>query len=85
MKNIFKATIAVAVIAAIGLGSVKAYNSYTTELADNSLFSENVLAESECVIFYNGRVYVDCVGNEGNCTTKFGQVTITCAGRLRAI
>ncbi len=48
MKNIFKATLAVAAVAAIGMGSVKTYNNYTANNeTDNLLFTENVLALSD--------------------------------------
>lgn len=45
-KNFFKATLAVAAIATVGLGSYKAYGSYTAaNTADNDLLiAENVLA-----------------------------------------
>lgn len=47
-KNIFKAAFAVAAISVIGMGTSKAYKSYTANLADgSSLLSENVLALSE--------------------------------------
>lgn len=48
MKNIFKATLAVAAVAAIGMGSFKAYTSYTASNSMNDdLISENVLALAE--------------------------------------
>ena len=49
-KNFFKATLAVAAIAAVGLGSYKAYGSYTAaNMSENDLLlAENVLALSDC-------------------------------------
>lgn len=48
-KKFFKATLAVAAIATVGLGSYKAYGSYMVSNMndDNLLFSENVLALAE--------------------------------------
>lgn len=48
-KKFFKATLAVAAIATVGIGSYKAYGSYMVSNMndDNLLFSENVLALAE--------------------------------------
>ena len=59
-KNFIKATLAVAAIAAVGLGSYKAYGSYTAAnmSANDLLLAENVLALSDnnggCVSTNNG-------------------------------
>ncbi len=49
MKNIFKATLMVAVVAAIGMGSYKAYGSYVAAnmSEEDFLMAENVLALSD--------------------------------------
>ena len=49
MKKYFNMTLAVAAFAAVGLGSYKAYNSYTAAnmSEENLLLAENVLAVSE--------------------------------------
>jgi len=51
MKNIFKATFAVAAVAAIGMGSYKAYGSYvaTNMSEDDLLLAENVEAISQMI------------------------------------
>lgn len=48
MKNIFKATLAVAAIAAVGMGSYRAYDSYVASnmSTEDLLFAENVEALS---------------------------------------
>jgi len=58
MKNIFKATLAVAAVATVGMGSYKAYGSYvaTNKVIDDALLAENIMAMSNND---NGGVNID--------------------------
>lgn len=55
MKKIFKATLAVAAIAAVGMGSFRAFESYiVSNEIKNDLISENVLALAESNTYIKG-------------------------------
>ena len=86
-KKVFKSAFAAAAIAAVCLGSYRAYSSYMASniSGDDMLFSENVEALSACDITLNGKVVFQCVGENGSCCgsyKKFGQtVTASCSGK----
>ena len=76
-KNIFKSVFAVAAIAAVGLGSYKAYGSYTAAnmSEEDLLLQENVLALSEntgtvrsLATNASQTIWCCCPGNVDNCS-----------------
>lgn len=72
-KNFFKSAFVVATIAAVGLGSYKAYGSYTAAnmSANDLLFAENVLALSDGTCDCK---QIDCyptITPSENCTVVF--------------
>ncbi len=68
MKNLFKIAFAVVAFAAVGLGSYKAYGSYTAAnmSEEDLLIAENVLALSEDIKV----TYVKVKDKSGNCYKK---------------